>query len=46
MADYDSIKPLDAAAQKEAIPLAGLIGLAMLATVVGIYIVGAIANSM
>lgn len=46
MADYDSIKPLDATTQKEAIPLVGLIALTMLATVVGIYIVGAIANSM
>jgi hypothetical protein len=46
MADYDSIKPLDAAAQKEAIPLIGLIALAMLATIVGVYIAGAIANSM
>jgi hypothetical protein len=44
--DYKAIGPLDAAAQKEAIPLIGLIALAMLATVVAVYIVGEIANNL
>jgi hypothetical protein len=44
--DYSSIGPLDATAQKEGISLIGLIALAMVVTIVGLYIVGMVLNSI
>ena len=44
--DYSSIGPLNATTQKEAFPLLGMIALDMVVTVVGLYIAGAIVNSM
>jgi hypothetical protein len=45
-ADYSSIGPLDAAAQKEAWSLIGLVILDMIVVVAAVWIVGTIANSM
>ncbi|HXG63964.1 MAG TPA: hypothetical protein VNO70_02585 [Blastocatellia bacterium] len=44
--DYSSINPLDAAAAKDGWPLVGIIALVMLATVVGIAVIGLIVNSL
>jgi hypothetical protein len=44
--DFSSIKALDATAQKEGIPLTGLILLAMAATLAGYFILGQIINSI
>lgn len=44
--NHSSIGPLDAAAQKEAIGLVNLIILDMVATVVLLYLVGAIVNAI
>ncbi|HYP28782.1 MAG TPA: hypothetical protein VE262_18870 [Blastocatellia bacterium] len=44
--DYSSIVPLNAAAQKEGIELLGLIALDLVATIVVIYITGAIVNAI
>jgi hypothetical protein len=44
--DYSSIGPLNAAAQKDSMPLVGMLLLAMVITVVALYIVGAIVNSI
>jgi len=44
--DYSSIWKFDAAAQKEAFPLIGLIVLDMIVTVAVLWIVGTIANSL
>jgi hypothetical protein len=44
--DYSSIGPLNAAARKDATPLLGLILLAMVITIVALYILGAIANML
>lgn len=44
--DASSIHALNAASQREAWPLVGLILLDMAATVVAIYIIGVIANSL
>ena len=44
--DFSSIKALDGAAQKDALPLAGLILLAMAATMAGFFILGQIINSI
>jgi hypothetical protein len=44
--DFSSIKALDGAAQKDALPLGGLILLAMAATIAGFFILGQIINSM
>jgi hypothetical protein len=44
--DYSSIGPLNDTAQKEAFPLIGLIALDMVATIVALYIIGAILNSI
>ena len=43
---YSSIGPLDATAQKEAMPLVGLIILAMIVAIVGVFIAGQIVNSV
>jgi hypothetical protein len=45
-ADYSSIGPLDAAAQKEAWSLIGLVILDMIVVVAAVWIVGTIANSL
>lgn len=44
--DFSSIKALDGAAQKDALPLVGLILLALGATLAGFFILGQIINSM
>ena len=44
--DYSSIGPLNAAAQKEGIELIGMIALALVATIVVVYIIGAIVNAI
>lgn len=44
--DYSSIGPLDATATKEAWPLIGLVILVMVVTVVGLWIVGTVANAL
>jgi hypothetical protein len=44
--DYSSIGPLNATAQKEGIELLGMIALDLVATVVVIYIIGAIVNAI
>ena len=44
--DFSSIKALDGVAQKDALPLAGLILLAMAATLAGFFILGQIINQM
>ncbi|HKV37742.1 MAG TPA: hypothetical protein VJX67_00910 [Blastocatellia bacterium] len=44
--DYSSIGPYNSTAQKEAMPLIGLIILAGIVGVVMLYIVGTIANSI
>ena len=43
---YSSIGPLNAAARKDAMPLVGMFALAMVATLVGLYIVGMISNML
>jgi hypothetical protein len=43
---YSSIGPLNAAAQKDSMPLLGLILLAMVITVVALFIVGYVANML
>jgi hypothetical protein len=45
-ADYSSIGPLDATAQKEAMPLLGYIILDMVVTVAAMWIVGQVANML
>jgi len=42
--DYSSIGPLNAAAQKDGLPLVGMLLLAMLVTFVAVFIAGTIAN--
>jgi len=44
--DHSSIKPLDATAQKEAMPLLGLILLAMILVLASVFIVGTIVDSL
>lgn len=44
--NYSSIKPLNETSQKEAMPFLGLILLAMVATLAGTFIVGAIIGSL
>ena len=44
--DFSPIKALDGAAQKEAIPLVGLIALDIVATLAGFFILGQIINSI
>lgn len=43
---YSSIGPLNATAQKEGLPLAGMILLDMVLTIVGLFVVGYIANML
>jgi hypothetical protein len=43
---YSSIGPLDAAAQKDAMPLVGMLLLAMIITLVALFILGAIVNML
>jgi hypothetical protein len=45
-ADYSSIGPLDAAAQKEAWSLIGLVILDMIVVAAAVWIIGTIANNM
>jgi len=44
--DYSSIGPLNATAQKEGIELIGMIALDLVATIVVVYIIGAIVNAV
>ena len=44
--DHSSMGPLNATAGKEGWPLIGLILLAMVATVVGLFVAGNIANAL
>ncbi|MCI0488255.1 MAG: hypothetical protein L0229_16830 [Blastocatellia bacterium] len=44
--DYSSIKPLDSASQKEAMPFLGLILLTMIVTLAAVFIVGAVIDSL
>lgn len=42
--DYSSIGPLNAAAQKDSMPYVGMILLAMVFTLVGLFVLGTVAN--
>lgn len=44
--DYSSINPLNSSAAKDGWPLVGTIALVMLATVIGIAVIGFIVNSL
>jgi hypothetical protein len=43
---YSSIGPLNASAQKDSMPLVGLILLGMVITLVGLFILGTIVNML